>query len=375
MSIDDEGSTFAVITGGGTAGHVLPALAIAEALVAAGHARASIHYVGTQRGVETQLVPPSGFPNTLLDVSGLQRSLSRRNLAFLPRLIRAVRSARQLLDRLQPRVVVNVGGYASFPATWAARRAGIPYVVVSYDRRPGLVSKVMARGAAVCAVAFDGSALPHAEHTGAPLRREIAHLDRSTMRAAARDALGVPHDRFVIGVMCGSLGAAAVNSVLDEVVERWSHRTDVAVYHVVGERYLATAAPARDGASGILYRVVGYEQRMQHLYAAVDLMITRAGAGTVAEIAAVGVPSIIVPWPDAAANHQLDNARVLSDRGAAVLLEQHALSADRLVEEVERFIAHPDALAELAAAAHEAGAVHRSGRLVEVIERVAGGNR
>jgi UDP-N-acetylglucosamine--N-acetylmuramyl-(pentapeptide) pyrophosphoryl-undecaprenol N-acetylglucosamine transferase len=233
------------------------------------------------------------------------------------------------------------------------------------------VSKLMAKRAAVCAVAFEGSQLPHAEHTGAPIRGEMVALDRSAARAAAREELGLPPGRFVLAVMCGSLGAAAVNDVVTAAVEHFADRTDLAVYHVVGDRFLATAAPARDGAAGILYRVIGYEQRMPQLYAAADLLVTRGGAGTIAELATVGAPAIVVPWPGAAENHQVDNAKVLSDRDAAILIEQPDFTVERLVAEIERFVADPAALAALAARAYEAGAVHRSGRLVAVVERVA----
>ncbi len=370
-------NTFAVVTGGGTSGHVLPALAVAESLVAAGHAKDTIHYVGTRRGVETTLVPPTGFPHTFLDIVGLQRGLGRRDLArnmALPfKLVRSLREATQLLRDLRPTVVVNLGGYGSFPATWAARRAGIPYVVVSYDRRPGLVSRLLAKRAAVCAVAFEGSALPHAEVTGAPVRSELLALDRSAARDNARDELALPRDRFVVAVVCGSLGAAAVNDVVSAAVERLADRSDLAVFHAVGDRFLTSAAPVRDGTSGILYRVIGYEQRMPQLYAAADLMVTRAGAGTIAELAAVGAPAIVVPWPGAAENHQLDNAKVLSDRGAAVLIEQVDFTVERLAAEIDRFVAEPRQLDALARAAHEAGAVHRSGRLVGAIERAAAG--
>jgi UDP-N-acetylglucosamine--N-acetylmuramyl-(pentapeptide) pyrophosphoryl-undecaprenol N-acetylglucosamine transferase len=364
-------TTFAVVTGGGTSGHVLPALAIADALVAAGHDASEIHYVGTEHGVETRLVPAAGYDHTLLDVVGLQRSFTTRNFAFVPKMWRATREAKRLLRSLQPNVVVNVGGYASFPATWAARRLGIPYVVVSYDRRPGLVSKVMAKGAAACAVAFEGSSLPHAELTGAPVRQEMVLLQRAQQRGAARDMLDLPADRFVLAVMCGSLGAATVNDVVVQAVERLSERRDLAVYHLVGERFLHAAAPARDGASGILYRVIGYEDRMPQLYAAADLMLTRAGAGTIAELATVGMPSIVVPWPGAAENHQLDNAKQLSDRGAAILVELADLSVDRLVAEIDSFVSDPDRLAAVARAALLAGEVHRRGRLIALIERVA----
>ncbi len=148
--------THAVVTGGGTSGHVLPALAIMDRLVVAGHAPSSLHYVGTERGIESRLLPPTGFGFTLLDVVGLQRSLTRRNLSFVPKLIGATRRARRLLRELRPAVVVNVGGYASMPATFAARRLGIPVVVVSYDLRPGLASRLAARGAAAVAASFRG---------------------------------------------------------------------------------------------------------------------------------------------------------------------------------------------------------------------------
>lgn len=363
--------TFAVVTGGGTAGHVLPALAIADALVAAGHPAGSVHYVGTQRGIETRLLPPTGYPCTFLDVVGFQRSLSRRNLAFVPKLFRAVREAKRLLRALQPKVVVNVGGYGSFPATWAARRLNIPYVVVSYDLRPGLVSKLLAKKAAAVAVAFPGSALPGAELVGAPVRGAMIELDRQSARVAAREELGLPGDRFVLAVMCGSQGAAAINQAVTGAVAHWAGRRDLAVYHVVGDRFLSDAAPTHDGEAGILYRVIGYEDRMPQLYAAADLLVTRGGAGTIAELATVGAPAIVVPWPGAAENHQLDNAKVLSDRGAAVLLEQTDLTVAGLVAQVEHYLAVPADLARLAAAAHGEGAVHRSGKLAALVERVA----
>ncbi len=365
------GGTFAVVTGGGTSGHVLPALAIADALVAAGHERSAVHYVGGEHGAEVALLAATDYPATFLDVVGLQRSVSRRNLAFVPKLWRAVRVAKRLLRELQPAVVVNVGGYASFPATYAARREKVPYVVVSWDHRPGLVSRLMARGAAACAVADAGSTLPRATVTGAPMRAEMVGLDRAASRVQARKQLGLPSDRFVVAVVCGSLGAGAVNAVVSETVDRIGERTDLAMYHVVGERFLNQAAPSSDGESGILYRVVGYEAQMAQLYAAADLLVTRAGAGTLAEITTVGAPAIVVPWPDAAENHQLANAKLLADQGAVVLIEQDAFTVDRLVAEIEKYVSAPTELAELAKHARVAGALHRSGKLTALIEEVA----
>jgi hypothetical protein len=171
-------------------------------VVAAGHPQAEVHYVGTERGVETRLVPPTGFPYTFLDVAGLQRRLTPknvwRNLALPWRLWRSVRAAKALLRALQPKVVVNLGGYGSFPATWAARRLGVPYVVVSYDRRrAGVEADGEACGGV--RVAFE-VALPMPS-TPAPVRGEMVPSTGPRPMTTARRELGLP-DRFVVGVVC-----------------------------------------------------------------------------------------------------------------------------------------------------------------------------
>jgi UDP-N-acetylglucosamine--N-acetylmuramyl-(pentapeptide) pyrophosphoryl-undecaprenol N-acetylglucosamine transferase len=365
------GVTFAVVTGGGTSGHVLAALAVADALVARGHDRDTIHYAGATRGVEQRLLPPTGFAYSLFDVVGLQRSLSMRNLAFLPKLVRSSWQAVGLVRTLSPKLVVNVGGYASFPVTVAAMLCRVPIVVVSYDRRPGLVSTLFARRAAACAVAFEGSSLPRAELTGAPIRQEILSIDRRADRSKARSQLGLPDDRFVFAVVGGSLGAQRLNQLTAEIVADLGERSDLAVYHVVGERNLPAAAPGRDGTQGIMYQVRGYEERMPLVYAAADLMMTRAGAATIAELATVGMPALIVPWPGAAENHQVENARELSDHHGAVLIEETELTADRVGGEITELMSNPVKLTAMSAAAAAIGARHRSGALVDLVERVA----
>lgn len=362
----------AVVTGGGTAGHVFPALAIAEALMGARVDRSRLHYVGTTTGKERELVPPTGLDGTYLDVVGLQRSVTPRNLVVIPKAITATLAARRLLRRLGPRIVVNVGGYGSFPATLAARLSRIPTVVVSYDRRPGLVSKLFARGASLVAVAFPGSRLAHAQLTGAPVRQAVLDVQRRSDRAAARETLGLPADRFVVVVACGSHGSKAVNEAVDGVVREWRDRRDLAVVHIVGPRNVDEAAAPLDGSDGILYRVVGFTEQMPALYAAADLMVTRGGAGTVAELAAVGVPAIVIPWPGAAENHQLDNVRELVDAGGAILLEESTLSAESLAAEIARLQTDPKALAGLEANAFATGAIHRSGSLPSAILSAAG---
>ena len=360
-----------MVTGGGTAGHVLPALAVADALVAAGHAASEIHYVGCTRGIETELLPATPYPHTLFDVVGFQRSFGRlrTNAEFAPKLWRARGGAIRLLRELRPKVVVSVGGYASMPAVLAARKLRIPVVVVSYDMTPGRASQLAARKAAASAVAFPGSPLPRAELTGAPVRQAVLAVDRGRDRAAARTALGLPADRFVVAVMGGSLGSGALNTAVAALLDARRDDTGLAVRHAVGQRFVDQARPARDGADGVLYQPVGYEPDMPSVYAAADLLIGRGGASTVHEVAVTGIPAILVPWAGAAENHQVANVRWLSDAGAAVFLAETDLA--RLPDLVAELRDDRARLAALGAHAHRLGDVHRQGKLAALIERVA----
>lgn len=365
---------FAVVTGGGTAGHVLPALAVADALVAAGHDPATIHYVGCTRGIETELLPPTPYPHHFFDVVGFQRSLSRvrTNAEFGPKLARARAGAIRLLREIRPRVVVSVGGYASMPAVLAARKLGIPVVVVSYDLRPGRASQVAARKAAASATAFPDSRLPRATQTGAPVRQAILAVDRSsTGRTAARAALGLPDDRFVVAVMGGSLGSGPLNAAVTALLDASATDTGLAIRHAVGKRFIDTARPATDGSHGVLYQPVAYEADMASVYAAADLFVGRGGASTVHEVAVTGVPAILVPWAGAAEDHQTLNVRWLADQGAAAFLAESEL--DRLPELVEQLRTDAARLAELSTNAYRMGAAHRQGRLAELIETIAAG--
>jgi UDP-N-acetylglucosamine:LPS N-acetylglucosamine transferase len=359
---------FAVITGGGTAGHVLPALAIAEALQDAGHRADSLYYLGAKRGIETTVLPGTPYPHSFLDVVGFQRSFTRRNLAFAPKLVRATRQAIGVLRRVRPRVVISVGGYASVPAVLAAKRLRIPIVVVSFDRRPGRANALAARLGAACAVAFDGSALPRAEVTGAPVRRAIRAVDRVAGRDPARAALGIPLDRFVLTVVGGSLGSGVLNDAIVRYAAEHANDDGLAIYHVVGERF-RSAIVGRDGSTGAWHRVVGFEPRMDLLWAASDLVVGRGGASTVAEVAATGTPAILVPWAGSAEDHQTTNVRWLSDAAAAVHLPESDLG--RLGVEIDALRADPERLRALGDRAHTMGTLNRGTALPTLIERVA----
>ncbi len=360
---------FAVITGGGTAGHVLPALAVAEALVGAGRRPDEIHYIGAKRGIEARLLPQTPYSYTLCDVVGLQRRVALSNLSFGPRLLRARREVRSMLMDSKAKVVISVGGYASLPAVMAARSLGIPVVVISYDRRPGRASQVAARWAAASAVSFADSTLPRAVVTGAPIRASILGVRRARDRAMAREQLGVDPERFMVAVMGGSQGSGVLNSAIARLVEVSQADQGLTLYHILGERFLSDAPAPHDGSTGVEYHQVGFEGRMDLVYAACDLLIARGGASTVHEVAATGTPAILVPWAGAADDHQRLNVEWLSVEGGAVMLEEHELGF--LPDVVEDLRTDPTRRVEVGSAAFEMGAVHRSDTLTTLIESVA----
>jgi UDP-N-acetylglucosamine--N-acetylmuramyl-(pentapeptide) pyrophosphoryl-undecaprenol N-acetylglucosamine transferase len=368
-------TTYAVITGGATSGHVVPALAIIELLVEAGHNRETLIYVGSDRGVETTLVPQTGIACVFLGVDGLQRGLSlakiKRNLRMLPTMMRATQLATQVLVQHRPRVVVSVG-----PICRAARHLKIPVVTCSYDSKPGIATKMQARYASAVAVAQMPSTLRGAQLTGAPVRAELRSLDRSASRGASRTRLGFSADAKLVVVMGGSLGSAVLNSATESLVAHMESLSslNVSILHIAGSRYmedqqLASEIKRSDGS--IMYQRIAYSSNMDDVYAAADLVVARAGASTVAEIATVGIASILIPWKDAAENHQLTNAKILSNQGGAVLLEESRLNDEVFQRQIIELVTDDAKRMQISDVARKLGDVHRNCSIAQVIDAAA----
>jgi len=365
---------WAIICGGGTAGHVVPAIAIGRALVAQGHPADSIQFLGARHGIEGRLVPEAGFRVTLLPGRGLQRRLTLANLRAAGGLALAAGKAVAMVARQRPSVMVSVGGYASMAGVVASVVMRVPLVVVEQNAAPGASNRLAARVARNAAVAFPGTDLPRAVLTGNPVRQEVLAVDRSAAgQAAGRQALGLPAGATVIVAVGGSLGARSVNRAVLELAELWRDRSAVAIYHVVGARdwdMISQSCPVLpDG--GLWYRQVRYEDHMEVVYAAADVAVCRAGASTVSELAAVGLAAVLVPLPGAPNDHQTANARALVDAGAARLLPDAQLSGQRLAAELEPLldpatrdpmaaqattVAHRQAAAEVAVLVEQASA-------------------
>ena len=358
---------YALVAGGGTAGHLQPALAIAEALVARGHDRSSIEFLGSERGQDAATLEGRGFPVTLLPGRGIVRSTAPRDLAANLRsaweLLVAASRAVAVVGRARPQVVVAVGGYASLGGAIGAIVHRVPLVLVNVDAVPGAANRLFGRFARASAVGWPGNPLPRAVVTGTPVRPEIAGVDRSPEgRARARRELGLPEGRTLVVAFGGSLGARQINTAVDGAAARWADRDDLAIYHIVGRRDWDAYAGADGGervpaegagvtADGLALVRVAYEQRMATVYAAADLVVCRAGAMTVAELAAAGVPAVLVPLPGAPGDHQTANARVLEGVGAAVLVPDADCTPAGLVGTVEHLLADPERLARMGRAA------------------------
>ncbi len=373
---------YAVVAGGGTGGHVIPALAVARALAARGHDREAIELVGSRRGHEATLLEGEGFPFTNLPGRGMSRQMGpgdlAANLGALVALAWSTIRAVGALARWHPSVVVCVGGYASFPAGVAAVLLRVPLVVVNIDAVPGRVNRVLGRFASASAVSFASTPLPRTVVTGTPVRDEILAVDPSPGgRARARVALGFDEGRAVVGVFGGSLGARRINQAAAELAERWAERSDRAIYQVTGRRDWAEVS-ARAGRSevsgtqgqpsGLSRRLVPFEQQMPVLYEAADVMVCRAGAMTVAELTIAGVPSVLVPLPGAPGDHQTLNARVLVAAGAAVMLPDDQCDGERLAAVLDELLADPVRLASMARAALGLSRRDAAARVAEVVD-------
>jgi undecaprenyldiphospho-muramoylpentapeptide beta-N-acetylglucosaminyltransferase len=370
--------SWAVIAGGGTAGHVLPGIAIAQALVERGHAPETIHFVGSERGIERRLVPAAGFRLTVLPGRGIQRRVTADNIGALAGLARAVGRAFSVVRRERPAVVVALGGYASVPAALAAAVLRIPIVVAEQNAVPGLANRLVARVAKASAVSFRDTGLPRAVITGNPVRAEVRSVDRTRDRARARTALGIDQGRAFVAVFGGSLGARRINDAVFDAVDGWRSRSDLAVRHVVGSRDWARnasriAALSGGGPDGIDYRAVEYEDDMPTLYAAADIVLCRAGATSVAELAVVGLPALLVPLPGAPGDHQTANARALVDVGAAVTLRDELCTGARVAVEIDGLLREPALLARMAGAALAAARPDADRRVARLIEEHARG--
>ena len=321
-----------LIAGGGTGGHLFPGVAIAEELRAR-EPDAGIRFVGTKRGIEARVLPELGWDLTLIEISGLKTVGFVGVLRGLFRLPRALWQARRIVKQHRPHVVIGVGGYASGPVVLMARLCGIPTAVCEQNSIPGLTNKILGRVARAVFLSFEDSRRFFKPKkiimSGNPVRRDL-------VRKLSSGAVGRPaaDDDTVHVLVCGgSQGAVAVNELAAQALAALAKETKLAIVHQTGEQDLATTAQ-RYATAGVVAECRAFIKDMAAAYQRADLIIGRAGATTVAELAIAGKPAIFIPYPFAADNHQELNAREMADAGAALMVRQADLTPDKLIDAI-----------------------------------------
>ncbi|MCX4819457.1 UDP-N-acetylglucosamine--N-acetylmuramyl-(pentapeptide) pyrophosphoryl-undecaprenol N-acetylglucosamine transferase [Streptomyces sp. NBC_01142] len=362
-----------VIGAGGTGGHIYPGLALADALRRAVPG-AVISFVGTTRGLETELIPGAGYRLHTVDMIPFDPALGAKRYLLPAALLRSGAQCRAILREQRAQVAVGMGGYPSAPVIVGARMAGLPSVIHESNAVPGRANQFAARLTPHIAVAFDRSRAhlaggEGALTTGMPIAAPIARLDRAALRAEARRALRVPQGARLVLFNGGSLGAARLTEAAIGLAERWHFRNDVHLLIKTGPAALEETR--RRLADSPVARAVPYLDRMDLAYAAADLVVCRAGSATVAELATVGVPAVLVPYPHAPGDHQTHNARVLSDAGAGLLLPDAETTADRLAPLIEPLLADPARLAAMSGAADPGPHAHAADLLAARVLELA----
>lgn len=351
-----------LIMAGGTGGHVFPALACAHEFQSRGY---KVHWLGTPRGIENEVVPAAGLPLHLIDVSGL-RGKGLASLLKAPwQLLRSLWQARRVMRQLQPICVLGLGGYVTGPGGLAARLAGVPLVIHEQNAVAGTANRSLAPFAARVCEAFPGTfaARDKRRTTGNPVRTEL-------FLETPRDSLASRRPRLL--VLGGSLGAEPLNKLLPDALAQVSSELRPEVFHQAGKQH-ADITRERYEAAGVAAQVAPFIKDMASAYAWADLVICRAGALTVCELAAAGLPSFLVPLPHAIDDHQTHNAEYLAKEGAALLLPQAKTDAAALAAQLTEVMMQPEKLKAMGATARRLARPDATRTVVDICLEVARG--
>lgn len=336
-----------IISGGGTGGHIYPGITIAREILQI--EEAEILFVGTPLGMEAKIIPQEGFDFFGISSSGLKRNLSFENFKTVFKTFGSVWKAKKLIKSFKPDVVVGTGGYVCGPVLLAAALSGIPTLIQEQNVIPGITNKILSRFVDKIALGYEDAKFrfkypEKCIYTGNPVRREIIDAKREE----SRQKLNIDKNAFMVLIAGGSRGARAINNAMIEVHNHFKNTENLCLYHVTGDKeyenvmnVLNSGGEKKYGKSSI---IVGYQHDMPTALAASDLVIYRAGAIGLAELAAKELPSILIPYPYASEDHQTYNARVFVAAGASKMIVDKHLTGKELIQDIEDLIANPDIL-------------------------------
>ena len=337
-----------IISGGGTGGHIFPALSIAGSIKEL-CPEADILFVGAEGKMEMERVPAAGYRIIGLPVAGLQRKLSLQNLALPGKVAKSIRKAGDIIREFKPDVAVGVGGYASAPLLWSASRKGIPYLIQEQNSYAGLTNKILSKKASCICTAYEGMErffpADRIILTGNPIRKEIAPATKE-QRAEGYRFYGLDPDKKTLFVVGGSLGCGTLNRVMRKWVEARAASADYQVIWQCGKFYKSGVDAFMAGRTVPNLVYTDFIQRMDLAYAVADLLVSRAGAGTISELCVAGKATIFVPSPNVSEDHQTHNAMALVGKNAALMVRDAEAEA-KLIDTAEGLLADPARLADL----------------------------
>lgn len=353
-----------LVTGGGTGGHIYPGIAIAQAIMEK-YPTAQISFVGTDRGLEAELVPRAGFPFLKITVAGLQRKLTLKNVQAIGKLGAGLLQAWRIIRREKPELVIGTGGYVCGPVVMMAALAGIPTLIHEQNAMPGLTNRILSHFVDAIAITYAES-IPYfpkrtkISKTGNPIRTEILTTDRIT----GCKNLGIAADKTVLLIFGGSRGARSINQTMCQAIPHLIRDPKFHVLFITGKNdYQKIVELLPSDANNLT--VLPYLFNMQDALAASDLIISRAGATTLAEITAKGISAILVPYPYATGNHQEHNARVLEKAGAARVVLDNELNSEKLVKLIKEIGSNEEMRAQMSKKSRELSNPHAARQIAE----------
>ena len=368
----------AIISGGGTGGHIFPALSIADKLKEL-NPETEILFVGADGRMEMERVPAAGYEIVGLPVAGLMRKLTLSNLALPFKVIKSVRMAKKVIRKFKPDIAIGVGGYASAPLLWAAGRMGVPTLIQEQNGFAGLTNKILGKKAKCICVAYEGMErffpADRIVLTGNPIRKEIVPAD-DAMKAEAFEFYGLDPKKKHLFIVGGSLGSRTLNEAMQKwITDGCPGGENIQVLWQCGRYYKAGVDTFMEQAKADGKKVNGiihsdFIKRMDLAYAAADVVVTRSGASSISELCAAHKASIFVPSPNVTEDHQTHNAMALVSNRAASIIEEKDLTGEVLVRKVKELLSQPDLLREYQQNARKMAICDANERIYAIIEKV-----
>lgn len=360
-----------IMTGGGTGGHIYPAIAIANEIKAR-EPETEILFVGTKRGLEKDLVPKNGYPIEFITVSGFNRKNLLKNFKTVADLMKGNHEARAIIKRFKPDVVIGTGGYVCGPVVRAAHKLGCRTFIHEQNAFPGMTNKLLEKHVEKVFIGFDAARkfFKNPEKlmfTGNPVRKVFYEADV----AAARETLGIAPEEFVVLSFGGSQGALRINQTMMELLEKFNGQENVRLYFVTG-KYYHESVKEEISKRGIELKdnvkIMEYIDSMDKYLPAADVIISRSGALTVSEITVCGKASIMIPSPNVTGNHQFHNAKSVADVGGAYLIEEKDLTPETIYEKIIYLRENPAIRKEMEANAKKAAPEDAAGIITDFIK-------